>query len=231
MADDVVLTAEPRTEWGSRPAGRLRRSGRVPAVVYGLGTETLEVAVPARELGHILAGGANTLVTLKVDGDDALTLVRQVQRHPTRGDLLHVDFVRVRRDVAVAAEVALHLEGEPAGVRDGGLLEQLVFQLPIEAKPQDIPHEITVDVSALEIGDQIRLEEISLPPGVAVTIELETLVAQVVAPRVVEEEEPEAEEGEEGVEAAEGEEPAEGEAPAEGSASEGAGDSSEGGGE
>jgi large subunit ribosomal protein L25 len=136
---DIVLTAEPRTAVGSRPAGRLRREGKVPAVVYGLRTDTLNVTVPARELAHILAGeaGANTLITLKVDGDDVLTLARQIQRHPTRGDLVHVDFVRIRRDVAVQAEIPVHLVGEePEGVRDGGLLEQLLFTLSIEATPR-----------------------------------------------------------------------------------------------
>jgi len=230
MADVNALTAESRSDFGSRTAGRIRRSGLVPAVVYGLGTDTATVAVNGRELQHLLAMGANTLVTLKVEGDDALTLVRQVQRHPTRGDLLHVDFVRVRADVAVAADVPLHLEGEPAGVLDGGVLEQLVFQLPVEAKPQDIPQEITADVSALAIGDQIRLDEISLPPGVVATIESDSLIAQVIAPRVVEEEVPEAEEGEEGVEGEEGAEAAEGEEGAE-AASDERGDSSEGGGE
>lgn len=225
MAEEV-LTSEPRTERGSRPAGRLRRAGQVPAVVYGLGGDTVAVTVPARELGHILAGGANTLIRLKVDGDDQLTLARQVQRHPTRGDLVHVDFIRVRTDVAVSAEVALHLLGEPEGVRDGGLLEQLVFAVPIEARPQDIPGSLEADVSALTIGDQIRLTEIALPAGVTATIDADTLVAQVVAPRVTAAEEEEAPEGE----AAEGEgaegEGAEGEAPAAGEAS-----ADEGGGE
>jgi large subunit ribosomal protein L25 len=207
MADNITLLAEPRSERGSRPAGRLRRTGQVPAVVYGLGTETIEVSVPARELQHILHGGANTLVTLKVGGDDALTLVRQVQREPTRGDLLHVDFVRVRTDVAVTAEVPLRLEGEPAGVKDGGVLEQMVFTLSIEAKPQDIPAHLEADVSHLDIGGQIRISEIALPSGVVTPLDGETLVAQVVAPRVVEEEVPaEGEEGAEGeaVEGAEG---------------------------
>jgi large subunit ribosomal protein L25 len=163
------------------------------------------VTVPARDLGHILAGGANTLVTLKVDGADQLTLVRQVQRHPTRGELLHVDFVRVSTDVAVAAEVPLHLTGEPVGVKNGGLLEQLVFSLPIEAKPQDIPHELEADVSHLDIGDQLRLDEVALPAGVSATIEADALVAQVVAPRVQELEAPA--EGEEAEAAAEGEAP------------------------
>ena len=200
MAENITLLAEPRTERGSRPAGRLRRTGNVPAVVYGLGSDTLEVSVPARELQHILAGGANTLVTLKVGSDDALTLVRQVQREPTRGDLLHVDFVRVRTDVAVAAEVPLRLTGEPAGVKDGGLLEQMIFTLSIEAKPQDIPHDLEADVSHLDIGGQIRIGEIALPAGVVAMLDGETLVAQVVAPRVAEEEAPV--EGEEGAEGA-----------------------------
>src|SRR5438270_3217714 len=111
---DITLAAELRTERGSRPAGRLRRRGLVPAVIYGLGTDTRAVVVPSHELGHALAGesGANTLITLQVDGESILTLARQIQRHPTRGDLVHVDFIRIRRDVAVTAEIPVHLTGE-----------------------------------------------------------------------------------------------------------------------
>jgi large subunit ribosomal protein L25 len=209
MADNAenTLIAEPRTVVGSRPAGRLRREGKVPAVMYGLDTETAKVTVPSRELNHILAGesGANTLITVKLDGDEHLALARQIQRHPTRGDLLHVDFIRVRRDVAVAAEIPVHLVGEPEGVRDGGILEQLVFTLSIEAKPEDIPPGVEADVSALNIGDQLRIADLRLPPGVAVQQEPDELVVQVIVPRVVEE--PEAEEAEEGEEGAEGEAP------------------------
>jgi large subunit ribosomal protein L25 len=203
MAEEV-LTAEPRAERGSRPAGRLRRAGRVPAVIYGLGGDTIPVTVPSREVTHILSHGANTLIRLRLAGDDQLTLARQVQRHPTRGDLTHLDFIRVRTDVAVSAEVALHLIGEPEGVRNGGLLEQLVFGLPIEAMPQDIPGSIDVEVAHLDIGDQFRLDEITLPAGVTATIEPDALIAQVVAPRVAEVAEVAEGEGEE-AEAAEGE--------------------------
>ena len=203
MAEEV-LTAEPRPERGSRPAGRLRRAGRVPAVIYGLGGDTVPVTVPSREVTHILSHGANTLIRLRLAGDDQLTLARQVQRHPTRGDLVHLDFIRVRTDVAVSAEVALHLVGEPEGVRSGGLLEQLVFGLPIEAMPQDIPGSIDVDVAHLDIGDQVRLDEITLPARVTATIEPDALIAQVVAPRVAEVAEVAEGEGEEG-EAVEGE--------------------------
>ncbi len=202
---DITLVAEQRPEKGSRPSGRLRRAGKVPAVVYGLGIDTLMVTVPARDLGHILAGesGANTLISLQVDGDDVLTLARQIQRHPTRGELMHVDFIRIRRDVAVSAEIPVHLVGEATGVRDGGLMEQLIFNLTIEAMPGNIPVSLEVDVSALAIGDQIHVRDVPLGEGVATQVEDDAVVAQVAAPRVAtEDEEGEAVEGEEGEEGA-----------------------------
>jgi large subunit ribosomal protein L25 len=209
---DITLATESRTTLGSRPSGRLRREGKVPAVVYGLGADTVSVTVPARELQHILAGesGANTLITLDVDGDSVLTLARQIHRHPTRGELVHVDFIRIRRDVAVSAEIPVHLLGEATGVRDGGLLEQLLFHLTVEAMPGNIPVSIEIDVSELAIGDQLRVEDIPLPDGVETHAEPDFVVAQVAAPRVV----TEAEEGEEGVEGEAGEPGEGGEAPA-----------------
>jgi len=208
---DITLTSEPRSELGSRPSGRIRRQGNVPAVVYGLGSDPVQITVPARELGHILAGesGANTLISLSVDGDDVLTLVRQIQRHATRGDLLHVDFVRISRDIAVSAEVPLHVTGEAPGVRDGGLLEQLIFSITVEAMPGNIPVALELAVDTLDIGDQKRMSDLDLPDGVAVQLDPETVLVMVTAPRVA----TEGEEGEEG----EGEEGEGGEAAAEGS--------------
>ena len=199
---DITLASEPRTDFGSRPSGRLRREGKVPAVVYGLGAEAVPITVGSRELQHILAGeaGANSLITLAVDGQSVLTLARQIHRHPTKGMLVHVDFVRIDRDVAVSAEIPIHLVGEAEGVKDGGLLEQLLFHLTIEAMPGNIPVSIEIDVSELAIGDQLRVEDITLPEGVATEAEADFVVAQVAAPRVA----TEAEEGEEG-EGAEGE--------------------------
>lgn len=187
---DITLATEPRTDIGSRPSGRLRRAGKVPAVVYGLGAAPVTVSVPSRDLAHVLAGesGANTLINLQVDGDTVLTLARQIQRHPTRGDLLHVDFVRIRRDVAVSAEVPLHLVGEPQGVRDGGLLEQSVFTVTVEAMPGNIPVALELDVTELAIGDQRRAVDLTLPAGVATHLDPDTVVAHVAAPRVVVEE-------------------------------------------
>ncbi len=183
MPDDVVLIAEARDARGSGPAGRLRREGRLPAVVYGLGGESTAVSVPTHTLDLILAKGVNSLITLRLGGEDQLALARQVQRHPVRGDLLHVDFVRVSVDVAIAADVALVLEGEPEGVRNGGLLEQQVFTLPVEAKPQDIPGSIVADVSHMDLGDQLRVSDITLPAGVVTTLDADTLLAAVTVPR------------------------------------------------
>jgi len=197
---DVTLTAEPRTEQGSGPAGRLRRTGKVPAVVYGLEVDPESVSVVGRDLERILhgAGGANTLITLQLDtGDDALTLVRQIQRNPTRGDLVHVDFVRVRRDVAVSAEVPLQTEGEAPGVREGGLLEQLLFSVTVEAMPGNIPNSLTIDVSGLALGDQLHVADIPVPNGVTLQHEDDELIVQVTVPRGMDEgEEGEGEEGE-----------------------------------
>jgi large subunit ribosomal protein L25 len=197
---DVTLTAEPRTERGSGPAGRLRRTGKVPAVVYGLEAEPQSVSVVGRELERILhgEGGANTLITLHLGtGDDALALVRQIQRNPTRGDLVHVDFVRVRRDVAVSAEVPLHAEGDPPGVREGGMLEQLLFSVTVEAMPGNIPNSLTIDVSGLALGDQLHVSDLAVPAGVTLQHEAEELIVQVAIPRGMDEgEEGEGEEGE-----------------------------------
>jgi len=170
--------------------------------VYGLGQENVAVTVPAIELGHILARGANTVVTLVLDGADQLTLVRQVQRHPVRGEYLHVDFVRVSADIAVIAEVPLHLTGEPAGVKNGGMLEQQLFSVTVEAKPNAIPSALELDASALEIGEQLHVRDLVVPEGVVVQHEPDELVAQVAVPRALAAEEVEAE-GEEA--AAEGE--------------------------
>jgi len=196
MPDDVVLTAESRTDRGSGAAGRLRREGRLPAVVYGLGGESTAVTVATHDLDLILAHGVNTLITLRLGNDDQLALARQVQRHPVRGDLVHVDFIRVRTDVAISAEVALHLVGEAEGAKSGGVVDQQLFSLHIEAMPQNIPGGIELDISALEIGDHLRVSDLDLPAGVTTDVDAETLVVTVAAPRVAVAEEGEGEEGE-----------------------------------
>ena len=198
---DVTLSVEPRTLFGSGPSGRYRREGKVPATVYGLDSDPQSVLCNGRELERILHGasGANTLITLNLSDGDALALARQIQRHATRGDLVHVDFVRISRNIAVAAEVPLHLEGEAPGARQGGLLEQLLFSVTVEAMPGNIPNELVIDVSTLELGDQIHVSDLKVATGVEIQQEADALVAQVAIPRGLgDEEEGEGEEGEGG---------------------------------
>ena len=198
---DVKLSVEPRAQFGSGPAGRYRREGKVPATVYGLDADPQSILCNGRELERILHGasGANTLITLNLSDGDALALARQIQRHATRGDLVHVDFVRISRNIAVAAEIPLHIEGEAPGARQGGLLEQLLFSVTVEAMPGNIPNELIVDVSALELGDQIHVSDLKVAAGVEIQQEADALVVQVAIPRGLgDEEEAEAEEGEGG---------------------------------
>ena len=211
MAQEVTLVADANRPVGKSAARKIRREGKIPAIVYGLGSDPQPVAVPSREFEHILhgAGGANTLISLDLAGQKDLVLARQVVRHPVRHTLVHVDFIRVRRDQAVSAEVPIHLTGEPLGVKEGGLLEQATFTLSIEAKPGDLPTGIDADVSALNIGDQLTVADLKLPTGVVTTQEPGDLVAHVTQPRgldLPEEAAPaEGEEGEGEGEAAEGE--------------------------
>lgn len=207
MAQEVTLVADAGRSTGKSAARKLRREGKVPAIVYGLGTDPEAVAVPSREFEHILhgAGGVNTLISLDLSGKQELVLARQLVRHPVRHNLVHVDFIRVSRDVAVAAEVPIHLIGEAQGVKDGGIVEQTNFTLSIEAKPAELPTGIEADVSHLTIGDQLLVGDLKLPPGVITTQDPGELVAQVTQPRGMElPEEAEAAEGEAG-EGAEGE--------------------------
>ena len=217
---DTKLVAELRSDKGSRPAGRLRREGRLPGVVYGLGDEAVSVTVNAHQLGTILSSksGANTLITLQLDGQEQLALARQIQRDAVKGSLVHVDFIRVRADQTIQAEVRIDLQGEAEGLDQGGMLEQMMHTLTVEGKPGQLPNEIVHDVSALELGDQLHVRDLVVPAGIVVVTDAEELIATISMPRGLEAEEEAAAEGEEGEEG-EG---------AEGEAAEGAEASSEG---
>jgi large subunit ribosomal protein L25 len=143
------------------------------------------VTVSARELDHILHSdtGANSLITLQVDGGDVLALARQIQRHPTRGILQHVDFIRVSRDTAVDAEVPLVIVGEAPGTKAGGKLEQQLFTVSVSALPDRIPTAIEVSIAGLALGDQIKVADIACPDGVTIALPGDALVVQVAVPR------------------------------------------------
>jgi large subunit ribosomal protein L25 len=230
---EVTLTAKPGREPGSRASGRLRTFGQVPAVVYGHGITPLSISVDWRELRAALTteAGANALINLEVGSDRHLTVVRDMQRHPIKHDVLHVDFQVVDRDQIISTDVPIVLTGESESVEgtDGATVSQTMHTLTIKSKPGAIPNEISVDISSLEVGNAIRVSDLQLPAGVETDVDPEepVVTATVV---VVDIPEPEvAEEGEEGAEgeAAEGEAPEGGEAPAAEAESAEGGDSTE----
>ncbi len=223
MAEITLPAATGRTI-GTRPSRRLRVEGRVPATVYGLGGDAVSVSVGWRELRTALTtdAGVNALINLEIDGHASeLTIVKDLQRHPIRRSVLHVDFLRVSRDVAIEVDVPIVLHGEAEEVtRDDGVVDHLLFQLTIRAKPGAIPNEISVDISDLVINEAIRVGDLTLPAGVETDADPEEPIVIGQPPQV---EVPEVAEGEEAEAAAEGEA-----APTEGGPSEG-GDGSSGG--
>jgi large subunit ribosomal protein L25 len=201
---EVVLAAEVGRPVGSRAVRRLRREGKIPGVIYGHGTDPLPIAVVGRELRVALNGeaGANQLLSLNTGSETFLTMARDMQRHPVAQTVTHVDFIIVRRDEVIAADVPVILIGEALEVHHGdGLVDQQMFTLSIHAVPAAIPTSIEVDVSALTIGDAIRVSDVALPSGVTTDVDPDSAVAIGQPPRVVSAEE--AGEGAEG-EGAEG---------------------------
>jgi large subunit ribosomal protein L25 len=211
---EITLQASTGRTTGSRPSGRLRAEGKVPGVVYGLGQDPQSVSVLWRELRVVLTGeaGLNALIDLHIDGASGdLVMVKDLQRHPVRRDVLHVDFLRVSRDHAISVEVPIVLDGDAHDVTSNdGVVDHVLYALTITAKPADIPNEITIDISGLQIGDAIRVGDIQLPAGVETDVDPEDAVVIANAAQAVESPE-EAEEGEEGAEGEAGEGAAEAE--------------------
>jgi large subunit ribosomal protein L25 len=231
-ADRETLKVESRGDFGSRESRRLRRSGLIPGVLYGGGRDARPFQVGAREIDLFLSNG-HALFDLQIEGSGAVpVVVKEQQRHPVRGQLLHIDCLEVKLDEAIQAEVALELQGteEAPGVKEGGVLEHVTREITIEALPADIPEVIHADVSEMVIGDTLQLASVPVPSGVTyVADDLEEVtVATLSPPRLEEEPEPELEEeaelvGEEG-EVPEGEEVPEREEPPEGERPEGEGE-------
>lgn len=179
---EISVVAEPGRPIGSRSSGRLRRAGRIPAVIYGHGLDPTPVSVDGRALRAALTTevGLNALLSLEVGTETHLALTREIQRHPVRHTVVHVDFLIVRRDEIVSVEVPITLVGEARHVAQGdGIIEQQLTSLSVNAKPADIPGSIEVDISEMNIGDAIRVADVALPAGV--TTEVDPDEAVVVA--------------------------------------------------
>lgn len=184
MADQVTLTAEPRDGSGRSEARRLRRAGRVPAVAYGSGLDARPVSVDGLELYHALRtdAGLNALIRLDIEGDVHLTLARELQRHPVRREILHVDFVAVDRRRKVTVDVPIHLQGHAPGADEGGVVDQVQFTASVEVLPLEVPDELRLDVSDMQIGDVKRLGDLTLPEGVTLLSDPDSTVVSVSAP-------------------------------------------------
>jgi large subunit ribosomal protein L25 len=200
MAKQVKLKAEQRTEIGRSAARKLKARGIIPAVVYGGKDKPQPLQVLARDINAMLshAAGENILVELEIAGEKSnrTALVQEIQHSPVGGAILHVDFHAVSMDEKIQAEVPLEPTGIADGVKNfGGLLEQSLRVLPIECLPRDLPDRITVDVSALKIGDSIHVRNIQLPNGVTAKVQPDLTAFSVLAPAVEEEPVPVAVEG------------------------------------
>jgi large subunit ribosomal protein L25 len=203
MTMNATLKAEKRQDTGKGAARKLRSAGRLPAVVYGQGEDATHLTLDTAEARYLFERISleNTIVNLEVEGDGSPvpTLIREIQVHPFRPELIHVDFYKVEEGVKVEVNIPLNLEGMPAGVKnDGGTLAQIVYELPVRVIPSKIPDVITVDVTALEIGDSLHVYDLELEDGLETEMDADRTLATVVMPKGIAEDE-----GEELEEAAE----------------------------
>ena len=204
MATSATLSAQKREDTGKGVARKLRAVGRVPAVLYGRELEPVHLSLDTKEAEQLFHSISvdNTIVDLVVEGEKEAhqTLIREVQVHPSRQLLIHVDFLRIQEGVRVDVNVPVHLLGIPEGVKNsGGVLEQIIHDLPVRCIPSKIPKSIDVDVTHLDLNESLHVYDMEFEEGVEVTIEQGRTICSVAIPKVIEEPEEEEEllEGEE----------------------------------
>ncbi|MDC0160670.1 50S ribosomal protein L25 [Gemmatimonadales bacterium] len=203
MTDKTILKALRRNGAGKSVARKMRQAGQTPAVLYGGDEEPVHLGLNTRDADYLFRSISveNTIVNLEVEGEkgSVQTLVREIQTHPWKETLLHVDFLRIQKGVAVDVEIPLQLVGTPEGVRlEGGSVEQIIYEIPIRCIPSKIPEVIEVDVSGLNVGDVIHVSDVEFDKDIEVTIAQERTICSVAAPKAEEEvveEEAEEEEG------------------------------------
>ena len=177
---DLVLNTEEKTTIGSRSSRRLRRDGKVPGVLYGLGQDPEIFSVDYGDLRGALTtdAGLNALIQLSINGTNQLSILKTLQRHPVKDEVIHVDFVRVDPNQEIAVEVPIVLEGVAKKVTDqNGMVDQTMFSLSVLSLPDSIPNELTANVSELEINDAIRVSDVVLPEGVRTEVDPEEAIA------------------------------------------------------
>ncbi len=184
MAKQETIKAEKREGTGTTVARRLRRTGVVPAVIYGAKQREYAIQLDAKSFSDVARRQAshNFLVNLEIEGAQEktkLAIVQDIQRNPLNGALIHVDFRAVNENDTIHAVVPIELHGEPIGVKAGGLLEQLVHEIEVFCRPADLPERITNDVEGIELGQTLKVSNLNLPKGVTVKMDGEVLVAIV----------------------------------------------------
>lgn len=204
MPDKKELTITQRTDFGSRPARRLRRAGFIPAVIYGRGADEQNVTLNESEFMDVVGYSTSTgIINLKMGRKSPVTaIVKDVQWDMITDRAICVDFLRVSADQIVTVPVHVHLENTPQGVLMGGVLEHILHELPIKVRAKDIPSSLVIDVAGLNIGDSFHISELIIPDNMIVDMDPELVIVSVVPPTVISlpEEEEELVEGEEGAE-------------------------------
>lgn len=198
MSNQVTLQADVRTQLGKGPTGRLRHAGRVPGIMYGFEVTPTSVAVDSLELYHALhtPAGSNVLIRLEIAGEKGethLCVARDIDRHPVRGDVRHIDFLAVDPTQRISVEVPVHLTGgEDAGL-DGGVVNQTLYTVPILVRPLETPNSFDLDIAGMVIGDVRRVEDIRglLPEAAEFDIDPERTIVTVNPPTILAEPEPE----------------------------------------
>jgi large subunit ribosomal protein L25 len=182
------LNAKARSDAGTGVARKLRQSGQIPAIIYGHSRQPQSLAIDTRELERLLerVAAASTVIELSIDGRSARTLIREIQRHPVKRSILHVDIQELVAGEKVTVSIPLVFVGSAEGVREGGILDQVMHELRIRVDPSSIPNHVDVDVSPLVIGHSIHVGELSIPAGVEVLDEEDATVCTVSAPRASE---------------------------------------------
>lgn len=186
MSNQIKLAIEKRDAKGKGASGRLRKLGRMPAIMYGYNIEPTAVSVNTLELFHALhtEAGRNALLQIELDGETHLAVARDLQTNPVRGDYLHVDLLAVDKDQPISVEIPVHLVDEEDAASDGGVLNQILYTVSILVRPLDVPNAMELSVAGMAIGDVRRVEDLAdqLPAGADFDIEPERTVVTVNAP-------------------------------------------------
>ena len=185
MAKKTSLKAAPRARTGSGRLNQMRREGWVPSVIYGKGTENINLKVDAKTFSDLLAHSSseNIIVNLDIEGHGTrLAFLQSIQHDPISAKVLHADFRSIDENTAITAHIPTHLNGESAGVKAGGLVEQYVHAIEITCLPNDLPETIEVDISHLQVGDSLHIGDITYPAGVKATHAADVVVAHIGKP-------------------------------------------------